>query len=155
MSKNKILIVEDDSDCRELFKFYFRQSGYETVEAATGFEAISLARVTRPDLILMDLGMPAMTGDQATARLKADPSTRDIPVIVTTAFSYGPLIDLAIRAGADEIMHKPLQLKSLRLAMQRHLSLDDQLNGISNGQKKEEGNYRMGIGTAARLSKEA
>ena len=101
MGKHKILIVEDDSDCRELLRFFLRQSGYETVEAATGFEAVSLARVTRPDLIIMDLGMPAMTGDQATARLKADPSTRDIPVIVTTAFSYGPLIDRAISAGAD------------------------------------------------------
>jgi CheY-like chemotaxis protein len=89
--------------------------------------------VTRPDLIIMDLGMPAMTGDQATARLKADPSTRDIPVIVTTAFSYGPLIDRAISAGADEIMHKPLELKSLRLVVQQHLSLDYQPDGISNG----------------------
>jgi two-component system, cell cycle response regulator DivK len=133
MGKQKILIVEDDSDCRELLKFFFRQSGYETVEAATGFEAVNLARVTRPDLIIMDLGMPAMTGDQATARLKADPSTRAIPVIVTTAFSYGPLIDCAISAGADQIMHKPLELKSLRLVVQQHLSQDYQPDGISNG----------------------
>ena len=133
MGKHKILIVEDDSDCRELLRFFLRQSGYETVEAATGFEAVSQARVTRPNLILMDLDMPAMTGDQATARLKADPSTRDIPVIVTTAFSYGPLIDRAISAGADEIMHKPLELKSLRLVVQQHLSEDYQPDGISNG----------------------
>ena len=130
MGKHKILIVEDDSDCRELLRFFLRQSGYETVEAATGFEAVSQARVTRPNLILMDLDMPAMTGDQATARLKADPSTRNIPVIVTTAFSYGSLVDRAITAGADEIMHKPFALKLLRAAMQRHLSLDDQPPGI-------------------------
>ena len=77
--------------------------------------------MTRPDLIIMDLDMPAMTGDQATARLKADPSTQNIPVIVTTAFSYGSLVDRAITAGADEIMHKPFALKLLRAAMQRHL----------------------------------
>jgi CheY-like chemotaxis protein len=69
----------------------------------------------------MDLDMPEMTGDQATARLKADPSTRNIPVIVTTAFSYGSLVDRAIAAGADEIIHKPFELKSLRAAIQRHL----------------------------------
>lgn len=155
MSKHKILIVEDDFDCRELFKFYFRQSGYETIEAATGLEAISLARVTHPDLILMDLGIPSMTGDEATARLKADPSTRDIPVIVTTAFSYGPLLELAISAGAEEIMHKPLELKTLRLAMQRLISLNSQPDGISNDKKTKEETYRMGIGPAARLSKEA
>ena len=130
MSNNKILIVEDDSDCRELLRFFLRQSGYETVEAATGFEAVSQARVTRPDLIIMDLDMPAMTGDQATARLKADSSTRHIPVIVTTAFSYGSLVDRAITAGADEIMHKPFALKLLRAAMQRHLSLDYQAADI-------------------------
>jgi two-component system, cell cycle response regulator DivK len=122
MGNNKILIVEDDSDCRKMVMLFLRQSGYKTVEAATGLEAVSRARVTRPNLILMDLNMPAMTGDQATARLKADPSTRDIPVIVTTAFSYGPLVDRAITAGADEIVHKPFELKSLRVAMQRHLS---------------------------------
>src|SRR6267142_727628 len=135
MGKHKILIVEDDSDCRELLRFFLRQSGYETVEAATGFEAVSLARVTRPDLIIMDLGMPAMTGDQATARLKADPSTRDIPVIVTTAFSYGPLVDRAI-------MHKPFALKLLRAAMQRHYQPD----GMSNGKKTKKGTTEWALG---------
>jgi CheY-like chemotaxis protein len=155
MGNNKILIVEDDSDCRKMVMLFLRQSGYKTVEAATGLEAVSRARVTRPNLILMDLNMPAMTGDQATARLKADPSTRDIPVIVTTAFSYGPLLELAISAGAEEIMHKPLELKTLRLAMQRLISLNSQPDGISNGKKTKEETYRMGIGPAARLSKEA
>ena len=124
MGNNKILVVEDDTDYREMIMLFLLRSGYEGVEAATGFEAVSRARVTRPDLIIMDLDMPAMTGDQATARLKADPSTRHIPVIVTTAFSYGLLVDRAITAGADEIIHKPFELKLLRAAIQRHLSLD-------------------------------
>jgi two-component system cell cycle response regulator DivK len=119
MGNNNILVVEDDADYREMVMLFLRRSGYRAVEAATGLEAVSRARVTRPNLILMDLDMPAMTGDQATARLKADPSTRNIPVIVTTAFSYGSLVDRAITAGADEIMHKPFALKLLRAAMQR------------------------------------
>jgi CheY-like chemotaxis protein len=130
MGNNKILVVEDVADYREMIMLFLRRSGYRAIEAATGFEAVSQARVTRPDLIIMDLDMPAMTGDQATARLKADSSTRHIPVIVTTAFSYGSLVDRAITAGADEIMHKPFALKLLRAAMQRHLSLDDQPPGI-------------------------
>jgi len=130
MGNNKILVVEDVADYREMIMLFLRRSGYRAVEAADGFEAVSQARVTRPDLIIMDLDMPAMTGDQATARLKADPSTRHIPVIVTTAFSYGSLVDRAITAGADEIIHKPFPLKLLRAAMQRHLSLDDQPPGI-------------------------
>src|SRR5262245_65433900 len=126
MGNNKILIVEDIADYRDMIILFLRRSGDRAIEAATGVEAVSQARVTRPNLILMDLDMPAMTGDQATARLKADPSTRNIPVIVTTAFSYGSLVDRAITAGADEIMHKPFALKLLRAAMQRHLSLDYQ-----------------------------
>jgi len=126
MGNKHILVVEDDADYREMVMLFLRRSGYRAVEATTGLEAVSRARVTRPNLILMDLDMPAMTGDQATARLKADPSTRNIPVIVTTAFSYGSLVDRAITAGADEIMHKPFALKLLRAAMQRHLSLDYQ-----------------------------
>ena len=126
MGNNKILVVEDVADYREMIMLFLRRSGYRAVEAATGFEAVSQARVTRPDRIIMDLDMPAMTGDQAAARLKADPSTRHIPVIVTTAFSYGSLVDRAITAGADEIIHKPFALKLLRAAMQRHLSLDYQ-----------------------------
>src|SRR5580765_5950520 len=125
MGNNKILVVEDVADYREMIMLFLRRSGYRAVEAATGFEAISQARV-----IIMDLDMPAMTGDQATARLKADPSTRHIPVIITTAFSYGSLVDRAITAGADEIIHKPFELKLLHAAMQRHLSLDCQAADI-------------------------
>ncbi len=124
MSNNKILVVEDDADYREMIMLFLLRSSYEGVEAATGFEAVSQARVTRPNLILMDLDMPAMTGDQATARLKADPSTRNIPVIVTTAFSYGPHVDRAIAFGAAEVLYKPFHLKSLHAMLQRHLSVD-------------------------------
>ena len=130
MGNNKILVVEDVADYREMIMLFLRRSGYRAIEAATGFEAVSQARVTRPDLIIMDLDMPAMTGDQATARLKADSSTRHIPVIVTTAFSYGSLVGRAITAGADEIIHKPFELKLLRAAMERHLSLDYQAADI-------------------------
>jgi len=72
----------------------------------------------------MDLAMPAGNGDEAIAWLKADPSTRDIPVIVLTAFLGGTLVDRAIAAGAAEILHKPFDLQSLHLAIERQLSAD-------------------------------
>jgi DNA-binding NarL/FixJ family response regulator len=93
--------------------------------------AFSIARSNAVRMLFT--GRPLRTRDRklvARGRLKADPSTRNIPVIVTTAFSYGSLVDRAITAGADEIMHKPFALKLLRAAMQRHLSLDDQPPGI-------------------------
>ncbi len=70
--KKKILIVEDNSDIRKLMVFFLERMGYDVLEAATGLAAIERARATLPDLITMDLGLPDITGDKATARLKAD-----------------------------------------------------------------------------------
>jgi CheY-like chemotaxis protein len=125
----KILIVEDNSHWRELLALWLRRSGYEVAEAATGLAAIEQTRATRPDLIIMDLGLPEITGDEATARLKADPSTRDIPVIVNTAFPKGaPPVERALAVGAAAILYKPTNLKVLLEVMQRYLSSEHMLN---------------------------
>jgi CheY-like chemotaxis protein len=126
IGRKKILIVDDNSDLRKLIVFFLKRSDYDTVEAATGLEAIEQARATHPDLILMDLSMPVLTGDEAMARLKTDPSTRNIPVIVTTAFIYGPLVDRAIAHGAGDVLYKPFQLKSLHDMVQRYLLVNHQ-----------------------------
>src|SRR5258708_22813379 len=122
IGKKKILIVDDISDYRKLLMLVLKESGYDIVEAATGLEALNQARVTRPHLILMDLAMPVVNGDEAMAWLKADPLTRHIPVIVTTAFPSGTIVHRAIAAGAAEVMHKPFDLKLLHVMLQRHLS---------------------------------
>ena len=122
--KSKILVVDDNSAIRKLLVLRLRESSYETVEAATGLQAVKQARTTRPDLIIMDLGMPAGTGDDAIASLKADPATRDIPVIVLTAFLQGSLLNRAIAAGAAEVLHKPVNFSGLQLVLQRHLSVE-------------------------------
>ena len=124
IGKTKILIVDDNSDLRKLLALVLKHSNYDTVEAATGLEALKQARATRPDLILMDLVMPDVTGDEVMRRLKADPLTRNMPVIVTTAFLSGTLVDRAIAVGAAEVLYKPFHLKSLHVVMQRHLSVN-------------------------------
>ena len=127
--KKRILIVEDNADSRELLVLLLRRLGYEVAEAATGLAAIEQTRATRPDLIIMDLGLPGITGDEATARLKADPSTRDIPVIVNTAFNKeAALVERAIAVGAAEILYKPTNLKVLLDVVHRYLSSDHMLN---------------------------
>ncbi len=119
--KKKILIVEDNSEVRELMVLVLRRAGYDVAEAATGLAAIDQTRATRPDLIIMDLGLPGITGDEATARLKADPSTKDIPVIVNTAFhKTSSLVERAMAVGAAEILHKPTSLKTLQEVMHRY-----------------------------------
>jgi CheY-like chemotaxis protein len=130
VGRKKILVVDDNSEIRKLLVLYLEQSGYDTVEAATGHQALEQARVTTPDLIFMDLAMPDGTGDEAIVSLKADPLTRDIPVIVITAFLGGALIDRAIAAGAAEIVHKPVDIKWLGLVIQRHLSVEQKTHHI-------------------------
>jgi two-component system, OmpR family, phosphate regulon response regulator PhoB len=121
--RKKILVVEDYRDLRKLLVLNLNEFGYDTTEAITGLEGLKKTRAEHPDLILMDLGMPVADGDQAIRWLKADPLTRDIPVVVITALLFGPALDRAIAAGAAEIVHKPFDIKSLDEIIQRHLSL--------------------------------
>ena len=125
--KKKVLIVEDNANARELIVLVIKQAGYDVVEASTGLEAVDQAHALHPDLILMDLGLPGINGDEATERIKADPSTRNIPVIVTTAFPrQSSLVQRAIAAGAAEIVYKPVNFTALAEMVQRYSSQDAQ-----------------------------
>ena len=123
LNKQKILIVEDNPDGREIIVLFVKSLGLEVFEATTGLEALDQTRAVHPDLILMDLGLPEMPGDEVMARLKDDPSTREIPVIVVTALPKdGTSVERAIAAGAAEILYKPFTFKALGEAMRRYLS---------------------------------
>lgn len=123
--KKRILVVEDNPDSRSLLALVLGRSGYEIAEAATGLDAIDQAHATHPDLIIMDLGLPGITGDEATARLKADEATRHIPVIVNTAFHRGSIqVERALAAGAAQVLHKPTPLKVFQQVAAQYLSDD-------------------------------
>jgi len=96
----KILVVEDNDDCRELLARFVKGLGYKVFEAATGIEAIDRASAVNPDLIMMDLRMPGMDGGETTARLKMSPSTKDIPVLINTAYTTCVDTRRALDAGA-------------------------------------------------------
>ena len=119
--KNKILVVEDHADIRKLLVHSLKQLDYEVYEADTGLSAFRQARATCPDLILMDLGMPVVGGDEVIAWLKTDLVTRHIPIIVVTALLFGPAVDRALAAGAAEIIYKPFNFDALNTMLQRHL----------------------------------
>jgi CheY-like chemotaxis protein len=121
-SAKKILLVEDNSDIRELLALLMKRLGYEVFEAGTGLEAIDLASRVQPDLIMMDLRLPAMNGVETTERLKANTPTKDIPVLVITASGAGIVTQSALAAGAAEILHKPIDVTTLSNVLHRHLS---------------------------------
>ena len=121
----KVLVVEDNADWRELLAMIIRRAGHEVVIANTGKEGIRQASKTNPDLILMDLGLPEMSGDEATIQIKADPATRHIPVVIQTAFGTGPNAKRAVEAGAAEIMQKPISITDIQKLLSKYLSSGD------------------------------
>jgi two-component system, cell cycle response regulator DivK len=121
----KILIVDENNACRESLGGLIKGLGHEVLEAATGPEAIDKASSLHPDLIMMDLRLPGMNGDEATARLKKNLSTRNIPVLIstawTTACNVGDRVDRALEAGAEEILYKPFHTTMLRDVLRTYL----------------------------------
>jgi CheY-like chemotaxis protein len=129
--KPKILIVEDNTDTRELFSLVLKRGGFDVIEATTGLDAIESTRANLPDLILMDLMMPKMSGDEATVQLKTDPATRHIPIILCTAALKSEAIDRAMAAGAAKILHKPIGLKTLSEEMLEFLHSENTVSSVT------------------------
>jgi CheY-like chemotaxis protein len=102
-----ILVVDDFEDNREMYTQFLRFNGYRVAEAVDGLDALAKAGALLPDLIVMDLSLPVVDGWEATRRLKADPSTREIPVIALTGHALAGHAEGAIAAGCDAFVTKP------------------------------------------------
>jgi CheY-like chemotaxis protein len=116
-----ILVVDDTLDARELYAEYLRIAGLRAEVAEDGVDALSKATALRPNVIVMDLAMPRMDGWEATRRLKADPSTRHIPIIALTGHALERSRERAIEAGADGYLTKPCYPDSLLAEVHRVL----------------------------------
>jgi DNA-binding response OmpR family regulator len=103
----KILIAEDERDIRDLVAFTLRFAGYEVYAASNGEEAVELAPKVNPDLILMDVRMPRMTGYEACKVMKANLHLKDIPVVFLSAKGQESEIQQGLEAGAEEYLLKP------------------------------------------------
>ncbi len=103
----KILIAEDEPDIRELVTFMLKFAGYEVVAAANGEDAVRTASRERPDLVLMDVRMPRMTGYDACRMMKANPDLRDVPVVFLSAKGQESEIQSGLEAGAEAYLLKP------------------------------------------------
>ncbi len=103
----KILIAEDEPDIRELVAFILRFAGHEVVATSNGEEALLQAPLVMPDVILMDVRMPRMTGYDACRAMKAHPLLRDVPVVFLSAKGQDAEIQAGMEAGAEEYLLKP------------------------------------------------
>lgn len=111
----RILIVDDDANTRLVFRDLIeRAGGFAVREAADGQHALEEARAWQPDLILLDVMMPAQTGYEVCAELRRDPQTREVPIIVISAAHESEALPQALAAGADDFLTKPCSMVELR-----------------------------------------
>jgi two-component system cell cycle response regulator DivK len=112
-SSQKILVVEDNQDNRELVVKVLKINGYKVIEAVDGEEALEKTKTENPDLILMDLFIPKIDGYEVTRRLKSDKDLKHIPVIALTAHAMKGDMEVALAAGCDGYMPKPIDVREL------------------------------------------
>lgn len=116
-----VLVVDDTSDTRELYSLYLSSRGFKVPTARDGLDGLDAACRHQPDVIVMDLSMPGLDGIEAIRRLKADPRTSHIPVLLLTAYPLHAVTGGALEAGADDFLTKPCLPDDLEHHVQRLL----------------------------------
>jgi len=109
----RILYVEDNDDNIYMLKNRLTRAGFTVIIATDGAQGVAMAASEQPDLILMDLTLPNVDGEEATRRIKADPATRSIPVIALTANAMPEDREKALAAGCNDFDTKPVELPRL------------------------------------------
>ncbi len=122
MPKPKILVAEDEVDIRDLIMFTLEFEGFEVHTVQNGAEAVERAPELQPDLILLDVRMPRMTGYEACRALKADPRTADIPIVFISAKGQETEVRAGLEAGAKDYILKPFSHDILLYRIRQHLA---------------------------------
>lgn len=142
----RILIAEDTPQAAELLDLYLSEAGYETRIAPDGEQAMQQIRAWMPDLVLLDVMMPRLSGFEVCKRLRADPATREVGVIMVTALDQPSDIERAVEAGTEDFLSKPINKQELfkrvraMLASRRQgTELDRALSYFEGVQKDDAG----------------
>ena len=117
-----ILVVDDAADNLAMISLALQQQGYQVVTAANGEDAVTVATQTQPNLILMDINLPALDGLAATRRIRESEGMSEVPVVVVTAFGTEGFQRAAYDAGASGYLTKPIDLDRMNLLIARLLS---------------------------------
>ena len=118
----KVLIVEDNELNMKLFNDLLEAHGYTTIQTKDGLEALNIARLHRPDLILMDIQLPEISGLEITKQLKADEELRGIPVVAVTAFAMKGDEEKIRQGGCEGYIAKPISIAGFMRVVEHHLA---------------------------------
>ena len=119
---NKILVVEDRDDLRTILVAILKRfCGYETIEAVNGAEAIKKAIFEKPDLILMDLDLPDISGIDAAKAVKENPTTAHIPIVAQTAWSSRQWKGKVLRMGMVDYLEKPVSMELMKATIEKFI----------------------------------
>ena len=122
VTQAKLLLVEDNEMNRDMLTRRLERRGFRVLAAVDGETAVSVARESSPDLILMDIGLPGASGWDATRSLKGDPGTRQIPIVALTAHALSSDREQAMAAGCDAFETKPVEFDRLMRTIEKLLS---------------------------------
>jgi CheY-like chemotaxis protein len=117
----RLLLVDDYPDTLEVWGLYLQSLGYEVLTATNGLDAVRQAHLEHPDLIVLDLELPGISGFEAAVRLRQDADTRGIPMIAATGFSHARQLNQARESGFDSIVVKPCDPAALAAEIDRLL----------------------------------
>ncbi len=117
-----ILVADDDPDILSIVSMSLETQGYTVYKAENGREAVDLARQHRPDLILMDMMMPVVSGYEAVGELKADAETKDIVIVGLSAKAMATDMERATHAGIDGYITKPFRIAQVLAAVETYLT---------------------------------
>ncbi len=135
MEKHKILVVDDHPDNVRLIQTYFRDEPWIINSASNGQEALEFVADDPPDLILLDLMMPRMDGFEVSKRLKSDPATRLIPIVIMTAFANSENKIKGIKLGVDDFITKPINFLELRTRIRSLLRIKGYTDELEQAEK--------------------
>lgn len=110
---NRVLVVEDTEDNRRILRDLLGSAGYDVVEASDGAEGLSAVARFSPDLVVLDIQLPVIDGHEVARRLKADPKTRDIPIVAVTSYALAGDEEKSRAAGCDAYVAKPFSPRHL------------------------------------------
>jgi putative two-component system response regulator len=130
--QSKILLVDDEETNLNLLKILCHKMGYECLTALNGRQAVETAKAQHPDLIMMDVIMPEMDGFEATSKLKSDPATAHIPIIMVTAASSRDDKIKGIACGANDFITKPVDVQELSLRIKNNLNIKEYHDFLKN-----------------------